>query len=241
MNKRECDKVLIPNKEKGIVPCFNCGKDVEYEFAKPRERVYCDECKEIVNKRYEEDVKEYVYYKMKVMHEHAIRIIEKSNSFNVNEIKDSIDFVREMELHSPESFMSTYEIVVAIVLIEEGFLFKTNHKVGKYRVDFFLPEEKICLEVDGGFHEHSLAKDGRRDIEIRNLLGAEWETIRIPTKSIEKNPSKIPQIMEITYERIKEARRKNNGLLPTNFSKTTKAYYREIGLEWEKEYKIKKM
>lgn len=36
-------------------------------------------------------------------------------------------------------------------------------------------------------------------------------------------------------------RRKNNGLLPTNFSKTTKAYYREIGLEWEKEYKIKKM
>ena len=52
MNKRECDKVLIPNKEKGIVPCFNCGKDVEYEFAKPRERVYCDECKEIVNNHY---------------------------------------------------------------------------------------------------------------------------------------------------------------------------------------------
>lgn len=114
-------------------------------------------------------------------------------------------------------------------------MFKINHKVGKYKVDFFMPEEKVCLEVDGGYHEHSLAKDGKRDIELRDMLGKEWEVIRIPTRWIEKNPAKIPEYIEGVYKKIKEARKKNNGFLPKNFSKTTKAYYEELGLCEEKQ------
>lgn len=242
MIKEEYKIMLETSEEKltSIVPCFNCGKNIQHEFYKPRKRVYCDECKDIVLKQYDEDVKTHVFYKLKVMHEHAIRIIENSCRFDINKLKESIEFVREMELHSPESFLSSYEIVVAIILIEENFLFKINHSVGKYKIDFFLPEEKICLEVDGGFHEYSLAKDGKRDIEIRHLLGSEWETIRISTKYIERNPSKIIEFMQMSYDKIKEARSKNNGMLPSNFSKVTKAYYREIGLESERNIFIRK-
>lgn len=237
MNKNEyLSRLEKATKENKIeVRCFECGKVIEEIYQSPRKRCYCNECKEKVENQYKADVENHVFYKTKIMHEHAIRLIENTCRYDINKIKESIDFVREMELASPESFLSSYEIITAIVLIEESYLFKINHKVGKYKVDFFMPEEKVCLEVDGGYHEHSLAKDGKRDIELRDMLGKEWEVIRIPTRWIEKNPAKIPEYIEGVYKKIKEARKKNNGLLPKNFSKTTKAYYEELGLCEEKQ------
>lgn len=45
-----------------------------------------------------------------------------------------------------------------------GIAYHQEHKMGRYRIDFFLPVENIALEVDAPYwHEPDAAKDQRRD------------------------------------------------------------------------------
>lgn len=216
---------------KEIFDCVECGKKVEILYIEPMERVFCEKCKKNHIENHKKKVEEYTRLKLQVMHENALREMERSYKCYLNDMIDSIELVRNMEIASPESFFSTSEIITAIILVDNGIDFKINHKVLNYKVDFFIPSKFICLEVDGDLHNFRLAKDGKRDIEIRNELGSKWETIRIPTKLVSENPNKIVDAIELMYEEIKKIRKMNNGIIPSSFSKTAKAYYKEIGIE----------
>lgn len=211
--------------------CVSCGKEIEFTKIEPMERVYCEKCKKEHIEKHKQIVREYTRLKLEVMHENAMREMEKSYNCYMNEMIESAEFVRKMEIESPESFFSVFEIITAIVLIDNGIDFKINHKILNYKVDFFIPDKCVCLEVDGDFHKYSLAKDGKRDVEIRNELGEKWETIRIPTKLISENPNKIIETIDRVYKEIKKIRKMNNGIIPSGFSRTAKAYYKECGIE----------
>lgn len=219
------------SKYKEKFKCITCGKEVEFMHIEPTERVFCEKCKNEHIENHKELVSNYAKIKLQVMHENALREMEKSCKCYMNDMLDSIDFVRQMEIESPESFFSIPEIITAIILIDNNIKFKINHKILKYKIDFFIPDMYICLEVDGGFHDFSLAKDGKRDIEIRKELGEKWETIRIPTKFVMENPNKIVDSMKLMYKEIKKVRKINNGIIPSSFSRTARAYYKETGLE----------
>lgn len=223
------DFVYDENYKKDF-PCIGCGKLVTYEKHRPKTRVYCDECLKKHIKEHEEKVKEYLKIKVDIMHENAIRKMEKADYVFMIDYQDAIEAVRQMELMKPEAFLSAEEIIMAIILYEEGYMFKINHKILKYKVDFYIPEEKVILEIDSGMHDigKCRAKDGRRDIELRNYLGTKWETVRIPASYVEKYPEKVvPAMIEIANKQRK-LRAEHNGLLPTWYSKSTKAYYESI-------------
>ena len=57
-----------------------------------------------------------------------------------------------------------------------GFRFRRQYAVAGYCLDFYCPELKVCVEVDGDFHDSK--KDARRDVRIGSLGIV---TIRIPT------------------------------------------------------------
>lgn len=211
--------------------CVACGKEVEFSHIEPMERVFCDKCKKEHIESHKKLVERYAKIKLQVMHENALREMEKSCKCYMNDMLDSIDFVRQMEIESPESFFSISEIITAIILVDNDIRFKINHKILNYKIDFFIPDMHICLEVDGGFHDFRLAKDGKRDIEIRKELGEKWETIRIPTKLVMENPNKIVDAMKLMYKETKKIRNLNNGIIPSAYSRTAKAYYKEAGLE----------
>jgi very-short-patch-repair endonuclease len=44
----------------------------------------------------------------------------------------------------------------------DGFRFRRQHPIGPYIVDFFCPEAKLIVEVDGGQHNVDEEKDERR-------------------------------------------------------------------------------
>ena len=44
----------------------------------------------------------------------------------------------------------------------EGFRFRRQHPLGSYIVDFFCPEARLIVEVDGGQHGEENAHDARR-------------------------------------------------------------------------------
>jgi len=65
----------------------------------------------------------------------------------------------------------------------DGFKFRHQHPAGPYVLDFYCPEAKLCIEVDGEAHERGnrLARDAERD----TLLACHGiETLRIPARDI---------------------------------------------------------
>ncbi len=206
--------------------CWNCGKTMTFTRIRPKNRVLCDECLEKHIREHDEKVEEYSKLKVEIMHENALRKMEKADFVFVSDYREAIEAVREMEILKPESFMSAAEIIMAIILFEEGYEFKINHKILKYKVDFYIPEEHICLELDSALHDigKRKAKDGKRDIELRQYLGVGWETVRIPTTYVEKYPEKVVVAMIELADKQRKLRKENGGFIPEWYSESARAY-----------------
>jgi len=67
---------------------------------------------------------------------------------------------------------TTIERLMKEFLIKQGIKFEQEYKIGKYWVDFYVPEMNLCIEVDGNYW-HSLEKqverDKRKDDFLREL------------------------------------------------------------------------
>lgn len=181
-------------------------------------RMYCHECFAKVRAEHSHDKDEYLHYKKKLMLERAVRSLEKQ-ALDIYMYKDIISDLWEYIKEQPDKFDSSYEMIAAIILIENEIKSKMQYKVGRYRVDFLVPEYKIALEIDGGLHENTLYRDNTRDIELRRALGADWETVRIGTKYLDQNAKALPDAMFAIKEEKQKLRARYNGLLPDWYSK----------------------
>lgn len=207
--------------------CWMCGRSIEF-YTEPIERVYCNACKIRKNNKHKELIREYAALKVRIMHENALRIMEKSQKCYMHEYLESANRIYEMALDNTEAFMSAHEMIVGMVLDNYGIGYESNHKILNYRVDFYIPEFKVFLEVDGDQHRHRFDYDNKRDIQIRKELGSEWESIRIPTKYIEENPEKIPDAIEEMAKEKRRLRKKFGGYMPYGFSKRDNRNYRRV-------------
>lgn len=206
--------------------CWYCGKEIELEY-EPQRRVFCTECFEKFQKEHEEKVQKYIKLKEEVMYDTALRNMEKAGLY-MYEYQESARKMKELMEEKTGVFRSSDELITAIVLDEYNYDFKINYRVDKYYVDFYIPELKVCLEVDGRLHEYSVKKDSIRDIDIRNYLGLDWEILRIPTKYIEKDPSKIPDILIKMRKEKRKIRKENRGILPEHYSKRERSLYSDL-------------
>ncbi|MFN3684432.1 MAG: endonuclease domain-containing protein [Fimbriimonadaceae bacterium] len=50
-----------------------------------------------------------------------------------------------------------------------GCRFRRQFPVGPYVLDFFCPERRLCVEVDGPDHDHRACRDEDRDRFLREL------------------------------------------------------------------------
>lgn len=217
--------------------CWNCGKLIEYD-EEPQKRVYCTGCFEEFQKNHDEKVEKYLKLKDEVMYDTALRTMEKAGVF-MYEYEESAKRMKQLMEEKTGIFRSSDELITAIILDENNYDFKINFRVQKYIVDFYIPELKVCLEVDGRLHDFSIKKDSERDIDIRDFLGLEWEVLRIPTKYIEKNPILIPEILIKMKQEKKNIRKENNGILPEHYSRRERALYSD--LVKYKTYRVRKV
>jgi len=86
-------------------------------------------------------------------------------------------------------------------LLINGFegLFQTQHQIGKYRVDFAFPENKLVVECDGQEYHFSdrmqIERDQKRD---KYLARKKWKVLHIEGLAIRRN-------IDLCIEKIKEA------------------------------------
>lgn len=207
--------------------CWHCGNSLEIKLAEPTERVYCHDCFYKKQRERTELIKQYGILKAQVMLENALRAMEKCGTVYLHEYKSEVDEVLIELTKNTATYKSSYEIIIALVLKNNGYEYSPNHKVLNYRIDFFIPELFTCLEIDGERHKNSLISDNGRDIDIRNHLGSEWETVRVPTEYIDKNPEKIFEMIE-GARNLKKSYRSEPGKVKPAFSRREKEHYRQI-------------
>lgn len=210
-----------------FLPCWKCSTPVSLMTRFPILRVFCPDCKDEHLVEKEETLKQYIRLKTLVMHERALRILEKQEA-HLFKYKDASEAVLEFALDDPEKFASSHEMIAAMELIRNGVKVKVQQKIGKHRVDFVIPEFKVVLEIDGYMHDYHKIKDNKRDIELRNELGPEWEVVRIPTKYIEQNAGALITAIKAIYKFKQDARKANNGILPEWYSSREKMHYAKI-------------
>lgn len=204
--------------------CWKCGRSIPVDQFEGQTRRFCEKCYQEYSEELKPITTQYAILKNRIMFERAMRLMEKACT-DMTRYKKYATAVMKHSRDNPELYRSADEMVAAVILLEDGHDIRMNYSVGSYLVDVLIPDMYVCLEIDGDRHRYSHAADGKRDVAIRSILGKKWEVIRVPTKYLESNPSKLPEAIKALYENIKTLREKNNGLLPEIYSKREREYY----------------
>lgn len=155
-------------------------------------RSYCDKCAKEVEEKDKEERELYIKLRKREMYKKAVGILEKQNT-NMYKYKEAIEVVEEYLEKNPDKFDSSYEVLAAIVLVQNRIYSKMQYKIGRYQVDFLLPELLVVLEIDGERHKNRKGYDTSRDIQLQKALGEGWDIIRIPTDLLDKDAKKLPE------------------------------------------------
>ena len=173
--------------------CFITPSLTEYR------RCYCDRCLKELEREENEERELYVKLKKRQMFRRACDILEGQHT-NMYEYQEAIDVVHDFLEDNVDRFDSSYEVLTAIVLVHNRIYSKMQQKVGKYQVDFVLPDLMVVLEIDGERHKQRKDYDSVRDKAIKKELGPYWEIIRIPTEHLDKDAKKIPKAIDKVIE-----------------------------------------
>lgn len=173
----------------------NDGFTIKYSSMSSMFRCYCDKCKKHLDQAEKEERNLYIKLKKREMFRKACELLEKQNT-NMYEYKDAIDVVKEKVESCPDKFDSSYEVLTAIILVQNRIYSKMQYKVGRYQVDFLLEELGIVLEIDGERHNHRKDYDNKRDKAIKEQLGLGWEIIRIKTDYLDMNAKMLPKAID---------------------------------------------
>lgn len=227
--------------KRSIIKCWDCGKEIKPgKGASVSYRQYCDQCWEKYKIEKDENTKVYAKSKIILMHERALRILEKQD-INMYAYQEPAEVVLNLALSSDRvKFRSSDEVVAAMEFLRNYIKIKVQWPVGNYIVDFLVEPMKAVVEIDGHYHDNKKVKDNQRDIEIRRLLGKEWEIIRIPTKYIESNVQQLVPAVKAIYNYKRELRNANNGIIPEMYSDRERTHYEQLLKGMKKRVRVKK-
>lgn len=179
------------------IPCEICGEKIRRTQYSRKRNYICDYCKGVIKKKQKAKIPEElqdVKTKKELQFDKAIKEIEQQSKC-YDEYKKSIEIARKrLELYG-----SIPETMVAIELIKNGYSIIPQQKIGRYKVDFLIPKEKIVVEVDGEIF-HAKERNEDREATIQISLGFDWKIIHIPAEKIRKDISKT----DIIIKRLQE-------------------------------------
>ena len=105
----------------------------------------------------------------------------------------------------PDKFDSAYEVVAAIILVDNEIACELQHKIGKYQCDFFIPSMKVILEIDGDRHKYNQKHDTKRDAEIMRTIGRDWNIVRIKTTYLDQKADLLVEAIKSILEKRRKS------------------------------------
>jgi very-short-patch-repair endonuclease len=202
-------------------PCHYCGKETRVYFYS-KARIYkCDECAKKQVKEHERLRRLSKGGDKGYKFQNAINRIE-NHCRDMTEYTNAIMIVNK-KLDREGWYQSTEEMMVALELVKNKVRVKHQVQIGPYKVDFLLTDLKVVLEIDADIY-HSIKREKQiwRDKYITDVLGQDWEVIRIDTKDINRNITKLlTSILKVLSKRS-QLRKEFNGEIPSWYTEKAK-------------------
>lgn len=179
------------------VPCQNCGKIHGRRKYTGKEIYLCPTCLELKHAKQRAEVEALALSmpdaetKEEKRYRSAVEAIEKQVG-SLKGYEKAVDICRK----ATYKYGSIPEAMLAIELIRKGYRIIPQQKVGKYRVDFALPNEKLIIEVDGSIYHTNKQKELEREASINYAIGLDWHFIHIPAESISKDVRKVVRLLK---------------------------------------------
>lgn len=188
-----------------LVPCHCCGNKIVRRSYGRNTKYICDACrvkrmeKERIDQKKRDAFVDQLYDVITTKEERrfndAADIVSRQAK-RFSSYKDDIDIARLGQY----KYGSIPEAMTAIELIHLGYTIIPQQKIGKYRVDFYLPDEKIVVEVDGALY-HQGGFKGDREATIQFSLGLDVKIVHVPAEAVRRNVLIVDKIMKkITKE-----------------------------------------
>jgi len=173
------------------IPCAKCGRIVKRKAYNGDKAYYCDICKNDLVKK-----------EKTLEHELLDEILSKGEQRFIKAKDKLLKQVKNPEAYAnairvaetrANSYGSIPEVMVAIELIRLGYAIIPQQGIGRYKVDFAIPNEKLIVEVDGGLYHNDINPD--RDNYIKLCLGLDWEIVHIPAEWVSKDIRRLNKVM----------------------------------------------
>ena len=180
------------------IPCEVCGKIYEQRIYSSNDRHVCPYCKKI-DKKQDEFVRHAILDKLYTPGQQRFF---KARELYCQQVKSAENRDRAIEVAEKacEKFGSIPEAMVGIELIRLGYRVIPQRKIGPYRVDFAIPDEKLIVEVDGSLYHSNKTERLQRDAAIGYIIGFDWEIAHIPAELIQKNIKKLKSCIDVTLQ-----------------------------------------
>lgn len=138
---------------------------------------------------------------------------------HIEKYDEALNAVRE-KLHKSGWFDSTEEIMTAIELVKKKIPTRHQVKLGRYKLDFVLPDEKIVLEIDGHIYhtDETRNREILRDDLIVLKFGLDWDVIRISDTLVNQNITRLVPAFRAVKRKRAKLREQNNGKIPEWYS-----------------------
>lgn len=176
-----------------IVPCERCGKKFK-SISYGRNRHYvCKACRygeKHNRKAFVDALTKTLYTKEEQRFDRAVDNIKKQ----VKNFK-KYDHAIESARRAINKYGSIPEAMAAIELIMLGYPIIPQQRVGRYHVDFFLPKDRIVIEVDGSLY-HKDPFGGNREATIQLSLGLDVKIVHVPAETIARDITMLEKIMK---------------------------------------------
>lgn len=176
----------IPGRRGGtfLIPCEMCGRIIK-KFSYSRKRTYiCDYCKGVIKKKLAPTIPDTETKAEKRFRTAVARIREQTRNFGKYE--RAVEIARKRV----EKYGSIPEAMMAIGLIQAKFAITPQQHIGKYNVDFLIPQHKAIVEVDGGIYHADHERELKRDLYLRTALGFDWIVVHVPAERVEQSLEK---------------------------------------------------
>lgn len=173
------------------IPCAKCGRIVKKRIYNGDKDYYCDVCK--LNLREKEKALEHELLDS-ILSKGEQRFL-KAKGKVLEQVKNPDEYTKAIGIAETRAdlYGSIPEAMVAIELIKLGYSIIPQQKVGRYKVDFAIPKEKLIVEVDGGLYHKDINSD--RDNYIKLCIGLDWEIVHVPAEWISKDIRRVRKVL----------------------------------------------
>lgn len=173
------------------IPCDVCGDLIKTSKYNTKNTYRCKACKKHhveINNRIERLLKNKIEHEeadeIGIDHSHYERFESAASNFGIK-------YYCAIEQASTvmHKFDSIPEAIACIELLYIGAKVIPQQKIGRYTVDFCLPDEKLIIEIDGALYHQNPNEEYWRDVAIKRLAGDDWVIKHIPAETLKKNHS----------------------------------------------------